>query len=54
MSATAKFMLLDANLKAQLQQYLALLEGEIVIKVSVSDDKVSNDMLDLVTELENM
>ena len=47
-------MLLDNQIKAQLQQYLPLLEGDIVLQVSAGDDKVSQDMLELVTELEKM
>ncbi|MGE7980275.1 alkyl hydroperoxide reductase subunit F [Psychrobacillus sp. NPDC093200] len=47
-------MVLDNQIKAQLQQYLALLEGDLVLKVSVGDDKVSQDTLELVTELEKM
>ncbi|MEK4247778.1 alkyl hydroperoxide reductase subunit F [Psychrobacillus sp. FSL K6-2684] len=47
-------MVLDNQIKAQLQQYLALLEGNLVLKVSVGDDKVSQDTLELVTELEKM
>lgn len=47
-------MLLDNQIKAQLQQYLPLLEGDIVLQVSAGDDKVSQDILELVTELEKM
>lgn len=46
--------LLDANIKAQLNQLLALLEGDLVLKVSASDDKTSTDMLELVNELASM
>ena len=46
--------MLDNQIKAQLQQYLTMLEGDLVIKLSVGDDKTSADMLELVTELENM
>ena len=46
--------MLDNQIKAQLQQYLTMLEGNLLIKVSVSDDKVSQDMLNLVEELEKM
>lgn len=44
-------MILDADLKAQLSQYLDLMEGEVLLKVSAGDDKVSNDMLSLIDEL---
>lgn len=46
--------MLDAQIKAQLKQYLALLEGDLVIQASIGDDKTSQDMLELVTELANM
>src|SRR3954452_9509146 len=47
-------MALDADLKSQLSQYLQLLEGNIVLKVSAGSDKVSNEMLELVEELASM
>lgn len=47
-------MVLDQEIKAQLQQYLALLEGDLVVKISVADDQTSQDMLELVTELTKM
>ncbi|MBN8203688.1 alkyl hydroperoxide reductase subunit F [Bacillus sp. NTK034] len=47
-------MLLDADIKAQLAQYLQMMEGEILLKVSAGSDKVSSDMLALVDELANM
>lgn len=47
-------MLLDANIKAQLDQYLQLLESDIVLKVSAGEDNVSRDMLSLVDELATM
>ncbi|MFF5996945.1 alkyl hydroperoxide reductase subunit F [Lysinibacillus sp. KU-BSD001] len=47
-------MKLDAEIKAQLAQYLELLEGDIVLKVSVGSDDVSRDMLALVDELKSM
>lgn len=46
--------MLDNQIKAQLKQYLAMLEGDLLIKVSVADDKTSQDMLNLVEELEKM
>ncbi|MBU9722359.1 MULTISPECIES: alkyl hydroperoxide reductase subunit F [Bacillaceae] len=47
-------MVLDKEIKAQLDQYLQLMEGEILLKVSVGEDKVSQDMLELVNELASM
>lgn len=47
-------MKLDAEIKAQLAQYLELLEGDIVLKVSAGSDDVSRDMLALVEELQSM
>lgn len=47
-------MKLDADIRAQLQQYLQLLEGDVVIKVSAGSDNVSKDMLDLLEELTSM
>ena len=44
-------MILDADLKAQLSQYLDMMEGEVLLKVSAGTDKVSKDMLSLVDEL---
>ena len=46
--------LLDANIKAQLNQLLALLEGDLEITLSAADDKTSQDMRELVTELAGM
>ena len=34
-------MLLDADIKAQLAQYLELMEGDVLIKVSAGSDKFS-------------
>ena len=47
-------MVLDAEIKAQLEQYLQLLENDIVLKVSAGDDNVSSDMMELVNELASM
>lgn len=47
-------MILDADIKAQLAQYLQMLEGDLLLKVSAGTDKVSQDMLDLVDELATM
>ncbi|GIQ69755.1 alkyl hydroperoxide reductase subunit F [Xylanibacillus composti] len=47
-------MALDTEIKSQLAQYLELLEGDIVLKVSAGSDAVSKEMLDLVEELSSM
>ncbi|RAK19956.1 alkyl hydroperoxide reductase subunit F [Anoxybacillus vitaminiphilus] len=47
-------MILDAEIKAQLAQYLQLMEGDILLKVSAGSDNVSRDMLALVDELTAM
>ncbi|MBU8906328.1 alkyl hydroperoxide reductase subunit F [Desertibacillus haloalkaliphilus] len=47
-------MVLEADIKAQLDQYLQLLEGDIQLKVSAGSDETSNDMLALVKELASM
>ncbi|MGE7884297.1 alkyl hydroperoxide reductase subunit F [Bacillus sp. NPDC094077] len=47
-------MILDADIKTQLSQYLQLMENDILLKVSAGDDAVSKDMLALVDELATM
>src|SRR5699024_7116638 len=47
-------VMLSADIKKQLEQYLQLMEGDILLKVSVGDDKVSHDMVELVDELASM
>jgi alkyl hydroperoxide reductase subunit F len=47
-------MILDADIKAQLAQYLPLMEGDVLLKVSAGSDDVSRDMLALVDELASM
>ena len=47
-------MILDADIKAQLAQYLQLMEGDVLLKVSAGSDNVSQDMLALVDELATM
>jgi alkyl hydroperoxide reductase, F subunit len=47
-------MVLDAEIKSQLNQYLQLMEGDVLIKVSAGSDPVSADMLNLVDELVSM
>ncbi len=46
--------MLGENIKKQLAQDLELMEGDVLLKVSVGDDKVSQDMLALVEELASM
>jgi NADH-dependent peroxiredoxin subunit F len=47
-------MALDAEIKSQLNQYLQLLENDILLKVSAGTDDVSKEMLALVDELASM
>lgn len=47
-------MKLEADIKQQLEQYLQLLEGNVLLKVNAGTDSVSADMLDLVNELSSM
>ncbi|WP_102273426.1 alkyl hydroperoxide reductase subunit F [Cytobacillus massiliigabonensis] len=47
-------MILEADIKAQLDQYLQLLENDILLKVSAGTDELSKDMLALVDELATM
>jgi alkyl hydroperoxide reductase subunit F len=47
-------MILDADIKSQLAQYLQLMEGNVLLRVSAGSDTVSNDMLALVEELASM
>lgn len=47
-------MILDADIKTQLSQYLQLMENDILLKVRAGDDDVSKDMLALVDELATM
>lgn len=46
--------MLEADIKQQLEQYLQLMEGDVVLRVSAGDDAVSKEMLDLVNELASM
>ncbi|MCA0981866.1 alkyl hydroperoxide reductase subunit F [Exiguobacterium aestuarii] len=46
--------MLEAAIKQQLDQYLQLMEGDVVLRVSAGEDKVSNEMLELVRELASM
>ncbi|MBO9608117.1 MAG: alkyl hydroperoxide reductase subunit F [Paenibacillaceae bacterium] len=47
-------MMLEEDIKAQLQQYLQLMEGDVLIRVSAASDEVSTDMLALVDEIAGM
>lgn len=47
-------MTLDQEIKDQLAQYLGLLEGNVVLKVSAGTDEASQEMLALVNELASM
>lgn len=47
-------MLLDEDVKAQLSQYLQLMEGNVLIKVSAGSDSVSSDMIALIEEISSM
>ncbi|MFB4212781.1 alkyl hydroperoxide reductase subunit F [Shouchella sp. JSM 1781072] len=47
-------MALAAEIKTQLNQYMALLENDIVIKVHAGDDDVSKEMIELLDELSAM
>jgi len=46
--------MIDEKLKAQLQQYLQMMEGDVVLKMSVGSDKESQNMEKLVHELASM
>ncbi len=47
-------MLLDQDIKEQLSQYLQLMEGDVLIKVSTGSDTISSDMIALVDEIASM
>ncbi|MDR0925066.1 MAG: alkyl hydroperoxide reductase subunit F [Hungatella sp.] len=44
-------MMLDADIKNQLAEYLQLLENDVLIKISAGSDSVSKDMMALMDEL---
>lgn len=46
--------MLDNEIRNQLAQYLELMEGDVLLKVSAGSDTVSKDMLALVDELASM
>lgn len=45
---------LDNEIKVQLNEYLKLMEDNILIKVSAGTDNTSNDMVDLINELSTL
>lgn len=47
-------MALDAEIRAQLTQYLQLMEGDVQIQVSAGSDTISQEMLSLVDELASL
>lgn len=47
-------MILDGDIKNQLDEYLKLMEGEVLIKLSVGSDSISKEMTQLVEELAAM
>lgn len=47
-------MILDAEIKKQLEGYLELMENDILIRVSAGTDKVSEEMAALVEEISQM
>jgi alkyl hydroperoxide reductase subunit F len=47
-------MILDSDIKSQLEQYLQLMENDVLLKVSAGTDSLSKDMLALMDELATM
>ncbi|MBA4538159.1 alkyl hydroperoxide reductase subunit F [Bacillus aquiflavi] len=47
-------MMLNAEIKAQLNQYLQLMEDDVLIKVSAGSDEISKNMLELLDEITTM
>lgn len=47
-------MMLDAEIKKQLSEYLQLLENDVLIKISAGSDSISKDMTDLIDELTSL
>ncbi len=47
-------MMLDAEIKGQLEEYLKLMEGDVEIKLSTGGDDTSGKLADLVEELASM
>ena len=46
--------MLETAIKQQLDQYLQLMEGDVILRVSAGEDNVSHEMLELVNELASM
>ncbi len=46
--------MLDTDIREQLSEYLKLMEGEVLIKVSTGSDEISNEMNALLEELGSM
>lgn len=46
--------MLNAELKTQLDQYLKMMEGDVLLKVSAGSDETSRKMVELVNELASM
>lgn len=46
--------MLDKEIKAQLAQYLEMLEGDLVLKINAGEDDTSREMIALVDELAEM
>src|SRR5690625_5969030 len=46
--------MLNAELKTQLDQYLKMMEGDVLLKVSAGSDETSRKMVELVDELASM
>lgn len=47
-------MLLDEDIRKQLEEYLKLMEGDVVIKVSAASDNRSKDMIAMIDEISSM
>lgn len=47
-------MLLDADIRQQLSEYLKLMEGDVRVTISAGSDNISDDMVALVGELADM
>lgn len=47
-------MVLDGDIKSQLSEYLQLMEGDVLLKVSAGEDDISKQMLSLVDEIAAM
>ncbi len=47
-------MILDDEIKNQLEQYLQLMEGDVLIQISAGEDQISKDIRSLVEEIASM